>query len=424
MNKYKPDLASLNRHWRRMLYSKIENIFEYENLPEEINERAFKLGLFLFGKLVFYKIGEKYVVQNFSYTDKLDWYYVPKNGRVVNPWLPTGHQNWEFEINKECVIWNSTPDIYNFRQHSVVADLVFKTATQLSENDMSYYAIQRNHRLIAIITAQDDKQRMEADRILEHMYNADPEMVMKEDLVNRIQVNPIALNGTRSPLTELIEFHQFILANFYHAFGINSNYNLKREQLNSNEITVNEDVMRLNIEDMLQSRQKGIDKINEIFGLDIRVSLNQEVYATLLASTENVEQGNNSGEVQENEQPGFESAGEETQSAVDKSQENETNNSGNKGKNEQRIRNSIPEQNSQMEENTKNEENNEKIQSNEETTDEANGDDSKGVSVTVVVNNGEIQNFGLEQSEENEKGEDKDVAMQESETMGNGKSDN
>ena len=421
MNKYKPDLPSLNRQWRRMLYSKIENIFEYDGLPEEINERAFKLGLFLFGKLVFYKIGDKYVVQNFSYTDKLDWYYVPKNGRVVNPWLPIGHQNWEFEVDKECVIWNSTPDIYSFRQHSIVADLVYKTATQLSENDMSYYCIQRNHRLIAIITAQDDKQKAEADRILEHMYNADPDMVMKEDLVNRIQVNPVALNGTRSPLTELIEFHQFILANFYHAFGINSNYNLKREQLNSNEITVNEDVMRLNIEDMLQSRQKGIDKINEVFNLDIRVHLNKEVYATLLASTENAEQGDNSGEVQENEQPGFESAGEETKSAADKPQENETNNSGNKGENEQRIWNDSSEQSASMEEDNENEKNNEEVQSNDQTSEETDGNDSKEVSVTVIVNNGEIQNLGLDTNEE--KGEDEDVAMQESETMGDRKSD-
>lgn len=410
MNKYKPDLASLNRQWRRMLYSKIENIFEYEGLPEEVNERAFKLGLFLFGKLVFYKIGDKYLVQNFSYTDKLDWYYVPKNGRVVNPWLPIGHQNWEFEVDKECVIWNSTPDIYSFRQHSIVADLVYKTATQLSENDMSYYCIQRNHRLIAIITAQDDKQRAEADRIIEHMYNADPDMVMKEDLVNRIQVNPIALNGTRSPLTELIEFHQFILANFYHSFGINSNYNLKREQLNSNEITVNEDVMRLNIEDMLQSRQKGIDKVNEKYGLNIRVSLNEEVYATLLASTENAQQGDNSGEVQENEQPGFENTDEEEQSAIDKSQENTSSgelsgDSADIGQNDT--------QNIQ--------EDKEGVQQNDQTPEETNGNDSEGVSVTVIVNNGEIQNLGLD--ENTEKGEDEDVAMQDTKTVGDGKSD-
>lgn len=416
MNKYKPDLASLNRQWRRMLYSKIENIFEYEGLPEEVNERAFKLGLFLFGKLVFYKIGDKYLVQNFSYTDKLDWYYVPKNGRVVNPWLPIGHQNWEFEVDKECVIWNSTPDIYSFRQHSIVADLVYKTATQLSENDMSYYCIQRNHRLIAIITAQDDKQRAEADRIIEHMYNADPDMVMKEDLVNRIQVNPIALNGTRSPLTELIEFHQFILANFYHSFGINSNYNLKREQLNSNEITVNEDVMRLNIEDMLQSRQKGIDKINEKFGLNIRVSLNEEVYATLLAASEFSEQEEFQGNIQKTEQTGFENSDKNEQSTSEKQSPDMSNGEriGVESGNSSNIRfdENRKEKNNQTTE--------EDIQT-DQTPEEANGNDSEGVSVTVIVNNGEIQNLGLD--ENNEEGEDEDVAIQDTETVGDGKSD-
>jgi hypothetical protein len=420
MDKYKPDLSTLNRHWRRMLYSKIENIFEYEGLPEEINERALKLGLFLFGKLVFYKIGDKYLVQNFSYTDKLDWYYVPKNGRVVNPWLPIGHQNWEFEVDKECVIWNSTPDIYTFRNHSVVSDLVFKTATQLSENDMSYYCIQRNHRLIAIITAQDDKQKAEANRILEHMYNADPEMVMKEDLVNRIQVNPIAMNATRSPLTELIEFHQFILANFYHAFGINSNYNLKREQLNSNEITVNEDVMRLNIEDMLQSRQKGIEKINEIYGLNIRVSLNEEVYATLLAASELSEQGGLQEEVQNTEQTGFETTGEKDSA----SQENNSSVSNDDREDNRQRDSSEPtnenvsekEMESPSETDKGTEEDAEEMQANDKSPEETDGDDGKEVSVTVIVNNGKIQNLGLDTN--TEKGEDEDVALQDTETVG------
>ena len=40
MGKYKPELQQLNRLWRRMLYSKIVNIFTFENLPEEINEQA------------------------------------------------------------------------------------------------------------------------------------------------------------------------------------------------------------------------------------------------------------------------------------------------------------------------------------------------------------------------------------------------
>ena len=286
---YQPKLKDTARLWRRMLYSKIENIFDYNNVPEEIPLRFFKLALFKTGKLVFYKIGDKYTVQPFSYNDILNWYYVPEKGRVVNPYLPSGHQNWEFTVDDEAVIYNSTPDIYNYRGFSIVADLIFKTANQLSENDISYYCIQRNHRLFAIFIAQTDLQKREVNEILEKMYNGDTDITMQEDLISKITANPISMNSTRAPLTELIEFQQYVLANFYHSFGINSNYNLKREQLNSNEIDVNKEVLRLNIDDMLKIREDGVSKINEKYGLNISVCLNEEVYQTLLQEAENID---------------------------------------------------------------------------------------------------------------------------------------
>ena len=291
MKKYQPDIGELNRQWRRTLYSRIENIFSYDGLPEEIPEREFKLGLFAYGKLIFFMIGDKLCVQNFSYTDKLNWYYVPKNGRVVNPWLPQGHQNFEFEVNKEAVIWNSTPDIYNFRQHSLVSDLIYKTACQLSENDLSYYCIQRNARLIAIFTADTDLEKAECNRVLDKMYNGDPDITMSQDMISKITAMSVSENSMRGRLTELIEFQQYVLANFYHSFGINSNYNLKREQLNSNEIDVNKEVLRLNIEDMLKCREMGVEKINEIYNLNIRVHLNEEVYSSLLEEQREFENG-------------------------------------------------------------------------------------------------------------------------------------
>lgn len=282
MGQIRPELKQTARLWREFLYSRIMNIFEYENVPEEIDLQSLKLFLFLKGKVVFYKIGDEYLIQPFEYTDKLNKYYIPTNGRVVNPWLPTGHQNWLFEVEKECVIYNSTPDIRKFKYYSIVADLIWKTANQLAENDISYYCIQRNHRLIAIFTAENDKQKAECNRVLDRLYEGYPDITMEEDLVSHIRVNPIAMNSTRSSITELIEFQQYVLANFYHSFGINSNYNLKREQLNSNEIDVNKEVLRLNIDDMLKCREMGVSKINDKYGLDIRVHLNEEVYKDLL----------------------------------------------------------------------------------------------------------------------------------------------
>ncbi len=288
LKKYKPTLPETARLWRRMLYNKIENIFIFENLPKEIPVRFFNLCLFKTGKMVFYKIGDKFCVQPFTYTDILDWYYVPVSGRVVNPYLPKAHNNWEFTINDEAVIYNSSADIYNGRTFSVVADLIYKTANQLSENDISYYCISRNSRLLAILTAETDLQKREMDKILDKMYRGETDITMEENLVSHVHANPLTQNSTRNSLTELIEFQQYILANFYHNFGINSNYNLKREQLNSDEINVNQEVLRLNIEDMLKNREDGVSKINEKYGLNISVSLNEKLYATLLQLTEQI----------------------------------------------------------------------------------------------------------------------------------------
>lgn len=282
MGQIRPELKKTAKLWREFLYSRIMNIFEYENVPEEIDLQSLKLFLFFRGKIVFYKIGDEYLIQPFDYTDKLNKYYIPTNGRVVNPWLPIGHQNWEFNVEDEAIIYNSTPDVRKFALHSIVSDLIWKTANQLAENDISYYCIQRNHRLVAIFTAESDKQKAECNRILDRLYEGYTDITMEEDLVSHIKVNPITMNSTRSSITELIEFQQYVLANFYHSFGINSNYNLKREQLNSNEIDVNKEVLRLNIDDMLKCREEGVSKINAKYGLDIRVHLNEEVYKALL----------------------------------------------------------------------------------------------------------------------------------------------
>ena len=291
MGQLRPELKQTAKLWREFLYSRIMNIFEYENVPEEIDLQSLKLFLFFRGKIVFYKIGDEYLIQPFDYTDKLNKYYIPTNGRVVNPWLPLGHQNWEFTVEDEAIIYNSTPDVRKFAFHSIVSDLIWKTANQLAENDISYYCIQRNHRLIAIFTAESDKQKAECNRILDRLYEGYPDITMEEDLVSHIKVNPIAMNSTRSSITELIEFQQYVLANFYHSFGINSNYNLKREQLNSNEIDVNKEVLRLNIDDMLKCREEGVSKVNAKYGLNIRVHLNEEVYKALLQEEFGLVQG-------------------------------------------------------------------------------------------------------------------------------------
>ena len=48
---------------------------------------------------------------------------------------------------------------------------------------------------------------------------------------------------------------------------------MKREALNSAESALNDDILYPLIDEMLEQRQKGIEKINELYGTNISVEL-------------------------------------------------------------------------------------------------------------------------------------------------------
>jgi hypothetical protein len=69
-------------------------------------------------------------------------------------------------------------------------------------------------------------------------------------------------------------------------------YNPKRAQVTESELESNDQLLLICHEDMLKCRQEGIEKVNDMFGTDISVSLNplfdiQEVVSNEPESTQN-----------------------------------------------------------------------------------------------------------------------------------------
>ena len=75
-------------------------------------------------------------------------------------------------------------------------------------------------------------------------------------------------------LTNLIEYHQYLKAGLFNELGLNSNYNMKRESINSNESQLNDDMLHPLIDTMLREREEGVKRVNAMFGTDIKVSFN------------------------------------------------------------------------------------------------------------------------------------------------------
>ena len=94
-----------------------------------------------------------------------------------------------------------------------------------------------------------------------------PSMVGNQD--RSINITPF--QSVASTLTDLIEYHQYLKAGLFNELGLNGNYNMKREAINSNESQLNDDMLHPLIDDMLKMRKEFCDQVNEMFGTNISV---------------------------------------------------------------------------------------------------------------------------------------------------------
>lgn len=203
----------------------------------------------------------------------------------------------DFEIGTEgAVIYNSTEDKFSVEGGNLIIDkkgrlslkedvlpitplyaYILRTADLLENIDISIRSLLRTCRAIIFVTAKTEQMKTAAEIVLKKILNGEDCGVFQDDLLNSLNITfaPTAANA-QGLLAELKEQYQFMLAEFYHAVGINANYNLKRERLNTAEIDVNTDALFINILDMLKCREQGVKDINRLYGTDITVKLGDE----------------------------------------------------------------------------------------------------------------------------------------------------
>ena len=71
----------------------------------------------------------------------------------------------------------------------------------------------------------------------------------------------------------MIELNQYQKASFWNDIGLNANYNMKRESINSGESQLNDDALLPLIDNLLRERSEGCDRVNAMYGTSISVSL-------------------------------------------------------------------------------------------------------------------------------------------------------
>lgn len=225
--------------------------------------------LFLEGMVTFLKRDGKLYALNCGLGGAPNEYYEPTEAILANPVL--GSQN--FKIGKDCVVmFNTLADKNPVCGGRGLYPLIHQTATLLADNIVSINCAQINTRVQALVVADSTAQKNSAEITMKELYSGKPFKVLEDTMIDKIKVNPITANPA-SNITELVELHQYIIANFYNNIGIKTNYQMKKERLITDEINSLNDFLAVSLDTMLSSRLAAVEKINEVFGTNISVKL-------------------------------------------------------------------------------------------------------------------------------------------------------
>lgn len=256
-------------HANYVLYmlDRLQSMFRYEGLPESIPERDLILTL---------QVNGFACIPNPEYTNDKAYalygtlggepnpYYMPTKCIVANPALKFDK---EMTIDDDCIIIPHDP------MYLGLIPLLSRYATGLVENDISILMAQYNVRAMNIMTAPDDATYKSAVKYLEDLQAGKLGAIAENYFLDGIKVHTSANQGASPHITELIELEQYFKAGWYNDLGLNANYNMKRESINSNEAQLNDDALLPLVDSFQRTQQKAFDKLQK-WGYNIKVVKN------------------------------------------------------------------------------------------------------------------------------------------------------
>lgn len=251
----------INQHIGYML-NRTLSMFDYDGLPKTIDKRNLELMLQINGNVCWYKYNEKLYVFTGGLGGEPNVYYMPTIYTIANPALNISKS---LKIDEDCVV------MPNDFLYLGLLPLYERYATGLTENELSMYIATINLRITSLISASDDNTKKSAEKFLDDITSGKLGIIAENAFLDGIKSQPIRGSSSDDTITSLIEHEQYLKASWYNEIGLNANYNMKRESINSGESQLNNDMLMPLIDSMLYCREEALKKVNDMFGTNITV---------------------------------------------------------------------------------------------------------------------------------------------------------
>ena len=248
--------------------AKTQAMFVYGGLPDTVPAEELERLLQTEGNAFFAEVnGDLYALQGAAGGEP-DPYNRPTIYTVANPAL---RLNRSYKIGVDGIF------IKNDTNGNSLLPIIGKFAVLYTDGIISLNTASILTRITMLISASDDKTKQSADEFLKKILDGDFSVIGENAFFKGVNMQTAATSNTQY-ITQLVELVQYYKANMLNELGLNANYNMKRERLNTGEVAMNVDVLLPYVDNMLHERQKALKQVNEMFGTEITVRLGSSWY--------------------------------------------------------------------------------------------------------------------------------------------------
>lgn len=253
---------SVNGYIRKML-AITQAMFIYKGLPETLPQNNLENLLQTNGNVFVTEVGGKLYAFTGGLGGTPNAYNEATEYIVSNPYLQL---NKSYKIDAEGVL------VKNDSGANSLLPIFGKYGVLCSDTLLSLNTCSVLSRITMLISASDDKTKQSADDFVNKIMQGDFSVIGENAFFKGVNLQSISTQSANQ-ITQLIELLQYFKASAFNEIGLNANYNLKRERLNTSEVQMNVDALNPYVDNMLQERKKAVEKINAMFGTAISVEL-------------------------------------------------------------------------------------------------------------------------------------------------------
>ena len=248
------------------------NAIDITGVPDSMDADYIKNTVITDGKILFCKINNSVKALNFAMKTRYDEYNRIHDAIVCNPVLGS----FTFENVTNDILYISP--VMKIMHKNGLMSLITTTAEILDNIDTSLNTSVKNTRCVAMCTAPTDNTYKTMQQVVKRAYeNGESVIIAQDNIVDNIKVNPLYNSSINTAMQQLTETKQYILAQFGQNIGVPIVQNIKKAQVNSDEMEICSNFTDFNLSSMIDYLNQQITPINKNFGLNIKFVKNKDL---------------------------------------------------------------------------------------------------------------------------------------------------